>query len=98
VIIMMKINLPICASIEMAIAHELESRYWDPCCNPNHSWMLEQKMEELGWFYEYGDDIANFFKRGNYHVGKIGVNRLHATTLAADAAVNGTKIEQTQTR
>jgi len=72
---------------------------WDPCCNPVHSWMLEQKMAELGWSYDWISFEAiqegqkshlgdAFFQKDDGSKEKyvmIGANRLHATALAADS-------------
>jgi len=74
----------------------------DFCCNPKASWMLEQRMAELGWFYEAEYDTARFGPKPSQrdhlvkYTGKpiptqpnwvMGNNRLHATALAADAAI-----------
>ena len=59
---------------------------WDPCCDPITNWMLEQRMAELGFDYERRLNCA-IFQRGTEMVVGRSDHRLHATALAADAAI-----------
>lgn len=69
----------------------------DYCCDPVASWLLEQKMAEMGYFYhnDTEDKQAMFWNRkdtpGNIliTVWKDSGNRLHATALAAYIAKGG---------
>jgi len=67
---------------------------WDPCCNPAHSWMLEQRLEIIGWLIAMDNSDAIGKEQPEYEVemwGKPngvairGVTRLHALALGADA-------------
>jgi len=59
---------------------------WDPCCNPAHSWMLEQRIVGLGHAVTrtshpvgHGSVVIDMTTVAN------GKNSLHALALAADA-------------
>jgi hypothetical protein len=69
---------------------------YDYCCNPAHSWMLEEKMK-LEWGYRFEMQpllpmavrcfpFKDFENWQDYPVIS-GANRLHATALAAWEAV-----------
>ena len=63
---------------------------WDPCCNPSHSWWMEQKLIADGWMIMIEENCwAHMYliKDGQHlqRIGQtIGVNRLHALALVAD--------------
>jgi hypothetical protein len=63
-------------------------RAFDPCCNPAHNYLVEQRLAELGWEYAWvaGAHIASFEDGKTAEIWEqhgIG-HRLHATSLAAD--------------
>ncbi len=57
---------------------------WDPCCNPAHSWLLEQKMADLGWEYRAFQGAASFHKGMDIIPLFEAANRLASTAVAAD--------------
>jgi len=61
------------------------TEYPDYCCDPVASWMLEQRMVELGWEYRNHRKESGFVKPNYPSSWMRGANRLHATALAADA-------------
>ena len=76
----------------------LQHDHWDPCCNPAHGGMLEQKMADLGWgagmkydpkkkIYLCWFTIKGWVSTFHYKWIKIRAtydSRLHATAVAAD--------------
>jgi len=64
-------------------------RSFDPCCNPTDSWMLEQQMAELKWYYISEENQVTFYReypdRRRGSCSSKGTTRLHNTARAARA-------------
>lgn len=71
-------------------------RYPDFCCDPVASWMLEQKILDMGLTISTHSDPSEFsvtLWRSTEHSPdetweEIGANRLHATALAVDKVID----------